>query len=240
MILLVSISRPGSQESALSWVSVVRALSAGKLSSCRECAQISGVRTCLLVEVVFHSGKVLRSGGECSVDLGGVCQLRAQGDRCWGRPEEICDPGQSGFSASLINAVSSPKRLDWNRSCVPLTRGPKIPWRVLCGPWGYPLTLSPRWSGAGALSRISLSEFLMPFLNHLPALWDMIFLIWILLFGYTGVFRTQCRGHTGFWWCQVVLVSVSNILTFAFCHQVISGVRCSGCLWLELVPPVIL
>jgi hypothetical protein len=30
------------------------------------------------------------------------------------------------------------------------------------------------------------------------------------------------------------------ILTFAFCHLVISAVRCSSCLWLELVPPVIL
>ena len=38
----------------------------------------------------------------------------------------------------------------------------------------------------------------------------------------------------------MVLVSVSKILTFAFRHLVISGVRCSSCLWLELVPPVIL
>jgi hypothetical protein len=37
-----------------------------------------------------------------------------------------------------------------------------------------------------------------------------------------------------------VLVSVSKILTFAFCHLVISGVSCYSCLWLELVPPVIL
>ena len=48
MILLASISRPG--RLALSWVSVVRALSAGKLSSCREGAQISGIQTCLLAE----------------------------------------------------------------------------------------------------------------------------------------------------------------------------------------------
>jgi hypothetical protein len=33
---------------------------------------------------------------------------------------------------------------------------------------------------------------------------------------------------------------VSKILMFAFCHLVISGVRCSSCLWPELVPPVIL
>jgi hypothetical protein len=33
---------------------------------------------------------------------------------------------------------------------------------------------------------------------------------------------------------------VSKILTFAFGHLVISGVRCSSCLWLKLVSPVIL
>ena len=48
VILLASVSRPGSV--ALSWVSVIRVLSAGKLSSCREGAQISGIRTCLLAE----------------------------------------------------------------------------------------------------------------------------------------------------------------------------------------------
>jgi hypothetical protein len=48
VILLASISRSG--RLALSWVSVVRALSAGKLSSCREGVQISGVWTCLLAE----------------------------------------------------------------------------------------------------------------------------------------------------------------------------------------------
>ena len=35
-------------------------------------------------------------------------------------------------------------------------------------------------------------------------------------------------------------VSGSKIPLFAFCHLVISGVRCSSCLWLELVMPVIL
>jgi hypothetical protein len=42
---------------------MVRALSAGKLTSCREGVQISGVQTCLLAEVVFHSPEVLRSHG---------------------------------------------------------------------------------------------------------------------------------------------------------------------------------
>ena len=39
---------------------------------------------------------------------------------CWRGPEGTCDPGQVGFSASLIYAVSGPSQLDWNRSCVPL------------------------------------------------------------------------------------------------------------------------
>ena len=63
MTLLASISRPG--RLALSLVSVGRVFSAGKLSSFREGAQISGVRTCLLAEVVFHLPEVLGSRGEC-------------------------------------------------------------------------------------------------------------------------------------------------------------------------------
>jgi hypothetical protein len=46
VILLASVSRPGS----LSCVTGFRVLSAGKLSSCREGAQISGIWTCLLAE----------------------------------------------------------------------------------------------------------------------------------------------------------------------------------------------
>jgi hypothetical protein len=48
MIPLAFISRPG--RLGLSLVSVVRALSAGKLSSFREGGQLSGVRTCLLAD----------------------------------------------------------------------------------------------------------------------------------------------------------------------------------------------
>ena len=48
VILLASFSRPG--RLALSSVSVVRALSVGKLSSYREGAQISGIWACLLAE----------------------------------------------------------------------------------------------------------------------------------------------------------------------------------------------
>jgi hypothetical protein len=64
--------------------------------------------------------------------------------------------------------------------------------------------------------------------------------IQILLFGCVGLSRIRCGGLTGFWWCPVVLVSVSKLRSFAFHHLVISGVRCSSCLWLELVPLVIL
>jgi hypothetical protein len=63
--LLDSIRRPG--RLALSLVSVVRVFSAGKLSSCREGAQIAGVQACLLSEVVFHSPEVLGSSGESCV-----------------------------------------------------------------------------------------------------------------------------------------------------------------------------
>jgi hypothetical protein len=75
--MLASISRPG--RLALSLVSVVRLLSAGKLSSFREGAQLSGVQTCLLAEVVFCLPEVLRSRGVSCEDLGGVQKLRAQG-----------------------------------------------------------------------------------------------------------------------------------------------------------------
>jgi hypothetical protein len=50
VILLASVSSP--RRPALSGVSVVRVLSARKLSSCREGAQRSGVQTCLLAEDV--------------------------------------------------------------------------------------------------------------------------------------------------------------------------------------------
>ena len=75
--LLASISRPG--RLALSLVSVVRVFSAGKLSSCSEVAQVCGVRTCLLTDVVYYSPKVLRSPGGSCVDLGGLQILCTQG-----------------------------------------------------------------------------------------------------------------------------------------------------------------
>ena len=53
--------------------------------------------------------------------------------RCWSGPEGTCDPDQAGLSVSLVNAVSGPEPLDWSRCCVPLTRGLRIPWGILCG-----------------------------------------------------------------------------------------------------------
>jgi hypothetical protein len=43
--------------------------------------------------------------------------------QCWRRPEGTRDPGQAGFSASLMLVPH-----DWNGTerCVPLTGGPKI------------------------------------------------------------------------------------------------------------------
>ena len=58
--------------------------------------------------------------------------------------------------------------------------------------------------------------------------------------GVLGVSRTCCSGSTELWWYWVVLLSVSKSLKFSFHHLVISAVRCSSCLWLVLVPPVIL
>jgi hypothetical protein len=87
------------------------------------CPNLSPGRSCV------QPPEVLRSHGQSSGDLGGVSWF-------WCRLEGTCDPGQAVFSASLINAVSGPVQLDWGSSCVPLTRGPKIPWRVLWGPCG--------------------------------------------------------------------------------------------------------
>jgi hypothetical protein len=56
-----------------------------------------------------------------------------QEPRCCSGPEVTCAPVQAGLSASLVNAVSGPARLDWSRCCVPLTRGLRIPWGILCG-----------------------------------------------------------------------------------------------------------
>ena len=59
----------------------------------------------------------------------------------------------------------------------------------------------------------------------------------ILLFQCVGVSWTCCCGITGFRWCHVALVSVGNVLAFAFYHLIISGVSWSCCLWLWLICP---
>ena len=64
---------------------------------------------------------------------------------CWSEPEGTCAPDQAGLSASLINAVSGPVRLDWSRCCVPLTRSLKIAWRVLWVAGGSQTTVRPSY-----------------------------------------------------------------------------------------------
>jgi hypothetical protein len=98
---LASISRPG--RLALSLASVVRVFSAGKLSSCTEGAQISGVRTCLLAEVVFHTPEVLRSRGGSCEDLGVSGNSARKEPWGWSGPEGTCAPDQAGLSPSLVN-----------------------------------------------------------------------------------------------------------------------------------------
>jgi hypothetical protein len=78
--LLASISRPG--RLALSLASVVRVFSAGKLSSCREGAQICDVRTCLLAEVVFTRGLRILKGILCG-------SLRVSGDFLFSKNNEL-------------------------------------------------------------------------------------------------------------------------------------------------------
>jgi hypothetical protein len=85
---------------------VFRVLSAAKIYSCREGAQISGVQTFLQADVVIHSLEVLRSHGLSCGDLWVVQRLCAEGAQCCPIMEGTCDPGQTAFSASLINAVS--------------------------------------------------------------------------------------------------------------------------------------
>jgi hypothetical protein len=52
---------------------------------------------------------------------------------CWSGPEGTCAPDQAWLSASLVNAVSGPVRLDWSRCCVPLTKSLRILWGILRG-----------------------------------------------------------------------------------------------------------
>jgi hypothetical protein len=161
VIMLASIRRPG--RIALSWVLVFRVLSVGKVSSCREGAQIFGVRK--------DSWQKLSSTHQMSYDPEespvGTLEMSAVSvpkvPRCWHWPEGTCDPGHARFSASLINSVLGPVWLDWSRSCVPLTRGLKIPWNFLWGPCRCLQTPCPRYPGAGVDQKglVTFSKILM-------------------------------------------------------------------------------
>jgi hypothetical protein len=96
---------------------------------------ISGVRTCLLAEVVFHSPEDLGSRGESCVFPCGCRETllaRHPGPRV--DLKGLVPQVRPWSSASLVNAVSGSTRLDWGRRCVPLTRGLRISWGILCGP----------------------------------------------------------------------------------------------------------
>ena len=103
---------------------------------------------------MFHSPEVLRSRGWSCGYLAGVPDSAPKLPWCWRGPEGTCAPDQAGFSASLINAVSGPARLDWSSSCVPLTRGLKIPWRVLWVACRCPQIPCPSCPGAGGDRKI--------------------------------------------------------------------------------------
>ena len=87
---------------------------------------------------------------------------------CWSEPEGTCAPDQAGLSPSLINAVSGPERLDWSRHCVPLTRGLRIPWRIMCGSlrvsgnFPGPETPVPQWAGQKGLEPYIRPGYLLP------------------------------------------------------------------------------
>jgi hypothetical protein len=127
LIMLASISRPG--RPALSWVSVFRVLAS--------CSLAWKVPRYLLFEPaswqkLWSPHQRSKVPVESPVGTLGVSSDSApKVPQCWRGLEGTCDTDQAGFSASLINTVSGPLCLDWSRSCVPLTRVPKIEWRVL-------------------------------------------------------------------------------------------------------------
>ena len=61
-----------------------------------------------------------------------------------------------------------------------------------------------------------------------------------MLFWCDGVSRTYYLGETGFWWCQLTLVSITYVLVLVSSHLVISSATCPYCLGLEPFPPVTL
>jgi hypothetical protein len=95
-----------------------------------------------------QSSEFLRSRGWCCGYLAVVSRLCALATPVLLGPEGACAPTPTRFSASLINAVSSPSRLDWSRCCVPLTRSLKITWRVLWVAVGSQPTVRPSYPSA--------------------------------------------------------------------------------------------
>jgi hypothetical protein len=83
---------------------------------------------------------------------------------CWIGPEGICAPVQAWLSASLVNAVSGPARLGWSICCVPLTRGLRIPWGMLCG---------SLWVSRDSL-RLDWSRHCVPLISGLRILWVIL------------------------------------------------------------------
>ena len=134
MTLLASVSTPGSP--ALSLVSVVRVLSAGKLSSCQEGAQRSGAQICLLSEDEGPKGSCPRSS------VASVAHVLSCVD--W----SLRDPGYK----MVLSPESRSQRPLWRLT---LLSDPKILGvlgRLLSGePSGDRGTvrLCPRWYGAG-------------------------------------------------------------------------------------------
>jgi hypothetical protein len=125
--------------------------------------------------------------------------------RCWSELEGTCAPDQAGLSASLINAVSGPARLDWSRRCVPLTRGLSIPWGILCGSLRVSRDSAGKapqcWSGLEGLMVI-----LFPILrrNEVSTHWSSLFLNF-LCFGncILGVLCFWANIHLSVSACQV-------------------------------------
>jgi hypothetical protein len=98
-----------------------------------EGVQISGVRTCLLAEVVFHSPEVLRSRGGSCEDLGGVQKtLRTRNPGAGVDQKRLLPLIRKVYLLPYLMQSQVPG-LDWSRRCDPLTRGLLILREILCG-----------------------------------------------------------------------------------------------------------
>ena len=141
------------------------------------------------------------------------------------------------------------------RSCVPITRGHRIPWGILCGSLrvsGDSEGKAPQcWSGSEgtcAPHQARLSASLVKTVSG-PAQFDCsrccipltrgLRIPWVILCGSLRVSRDS-KGQAPQYWSGPEGTCVSKILTFAFHHLVISGISCYSCPWLELVPTVVL